>query len=251
MFSLEEITAFCDERTQRREIVDFPGSHNGLQFANRGEVTKVGAAVDAGLLPFREAAARGIRFLIVHHGMFWNPFPPVTGVQYEKTRTLLEADCAVYGAHLPLDLHPEIGNNVLMAKQLGLEIVDEFLEYEGHAVGKIARAGLSRSELSDRLRRFYGNTFSAAEYGADRPERVGILTGSGSSAVGHLKAAGIDTLITGELKQNFFNQAQEEGLNLYCCGHYATETHGVRALAREVAEKFGLDWEFIETECPW
>ncbi len=251
MALLADITAFCDERTRRREIVDFPGSHNGLQFSNRGKVNKVGAAVDAGLLPFRQAASRGIQFLIVHHGMFWNPFPPITGVQYEKSRTLLEADCAVYGAHLPLDLHPEIGNNVLLARQLDLEIVDEFLEYEGHTIGKIAHAGLNRPELRDRMKRFYQATFSAAEFGADRIERVAILSGSGSSAVPYLKAAGVDTLITGELKQNFFNQAQEERLNLYCCGHYATETHGVRALAREVAEEFGLDWEFIETECPW
>ncbi len=251
MNRLEEITAYCDERTRRREVADFPGSVNGLQFANRGSVNKIGAAVDAGLIPFREAARRGIQFLITHHGMFWNPFPPVTGPRFEQVRVLLEADCAVYGSHLPLDLHPEIGNNVLLARRLGLEPVDEFLEYEGNAIGKIARAGLSRTELVDRLKAHYPSTFSAAEYGSDRIENVAVLTGSGSSAVGHLKEAGVDTLITGELKQNFFNQAQEEGLNLYCCGHYATETHGVCALAEEVARKFNLAWEFIETPCPW
>ncbi len=250
MARLEDITAYCDERTRRREITDFPGAHNGLQFGNRGAVSKIGAAVDAGLLPFREAAARGIQFLIVHHGMFWTPLAPVTGPRFEKVRVLLEADCAVYGSHLPLDLHPEIGNNVLVARQIGLEVEGSFLEYEGNPVAKIARAGYSRAELKERLREHYPDTVTAIECGPERVERVAILTGSGSSAVDHLRAAGVDTLITGELKQNIFNQAQEEGLNLYCCGHYATETHGVRALAEETAAKFGLAWEFIKIDCP-
>jgi dinuclear metal center YbgI/SA1388 family protein len=250
MVSLQDIAAFCDTRTRRPEITDFPGAVNGLQFANRGSVTKIGAAVDAGLLPFREAAERGIQFLIVHHGMFWNPVPPITGLQYEKMRTLMEADCAVYGSHLPLDLHPEIGNNVLLARQIGLAVEGTFLEFEGHDIAKIARVSLPRSELRDRLRKHYPDTFTAVEFGSDRIEKAAILTGSGTSAVDRLQTAGIDTLITGELKQNVFNQAQEEGLNLYCCGHYATETHGVRALAEEAAAEFNLPWEFIETRCP-
>ncbi len=251
MPSLEEITAFCDERTRLAEVADFPGALNGLQFANRGSVAKIGAAVDAGLVPFREAASRGIQFLIVHHGMFWTPFPPVTGLCFEKVRTLLEADCAVYGSHLPLDLHPEIGNNALLARQIGLEVTDSFLDFEGNSIAKIAPAGFSRSELTDRLKEHYRDTFTAVEFGSATIEKVAILTGSGSSAVDRLKSVGVDTLITGELKQNFFNYAQEEGLNLYCCGHYATETHGVRALAAEVADRFGIDWEFIPTDCPF
>ena len=92
--------------------------------------------------------------------------------------------------------------------------------------------------------------YQAIEYGSSRPGKIAILTGSGQSAVARLRSEGIDTLVTGELRQHHFNQAQELGLNLYPCGHYATETFGVKALAAEAAERFGLDWIFIEQACP-
>lgn len=250
MASLSEIVAFCDTRTNVVNVADFPGSHNGLQFENKGEVRRVGAAVDAGLVPFQLAVERGIEFLIVHHGMFWDPLVPIAGPAYQKVKTLLDGNCAVYGAHLPLDLHGEIGNNVLLARKIGLDPVDAFLPYEGNNVGTIAAGPLTRNDLRTRLKEAFPSSFCAVEFGGEQLERVAILTGSGQSAIPFLKAAGVDTLITGEVKQNAFNQAQEQGLNLYMCGHYRTETFGVSALAREVSEKFNLPWEFIETECP-
>lgn len=104
--------------------------------------------------------------------------------------------------------------------------------------------------LKKRLGHLFPNGFTAIEKGSNRPGKIAILTGSGASAISELKAEGVDTLITGELKQNHFNQAEESGLNLYLCGHYATETFGVGALAQEVAAEFGLEWEFIDTDCP-
>jgi dinuclear metal center YbgI/SA1388 family protein len=250
MATLAEVVAFCDARTNRANVPDFPGACNGLQFENRGEVRRIGAAVDAGIVPFERAIERGIDFLIVHHGMFWDRLEPVTGAAYRKVRTLLSGDLAVYGAHLPLDLHPEIGNNVLLARKVGLHPVDTFLPYEGVDVGTIAAGPVSRDDLRGRLQEVFPGTFRAVEFGAEKIERVGVLTGSGQSAVPHLRGAGIDTLITGEVKQNAFNLAQELELNLYLCGHYRTETFGVSALAREASERFGLSWEFIETDCP-
>lgn len=250
MTPLSDIVAFCDTRINLARVADFPGAHNGLQFQNQGRVKKIGAAVDAGLVPFELAFERGIDFLIVHHGLFWDPLVPITGAAYRKVATLLRGDCAVYGAHLPLDLHPEIGNNAILARQMGLDPVDTFLPYEGNDVGTIAANPFSRDQLRVQLRKAFPHTFCAVEFGSEAPQRVAILTGSGLSAVPHLKAAGVDTLITGEVKQNAFNLAQEQGLNLYLCGHYRTETFGVCALAREVADRFGLPWEFIETNCP-
>lgn len=250
MPSLQEIVAFCDKRLNLNAIPDFKGAENGIQFQNNGTVTKIGAAVDAGLVPFQKAVDANIDLLIVHHGMFWGPAFPITGIRYEKYKICMESNLAVYGAHLPLDAHKEIGNNALLAKQLGLKQLDWFLEFEGHPIGLVAEGGITRRELKARLQRTFPEGFKAIEKGSDSPEKIAILTGSGAGAVSELVAAGVDTLITGELKQNHFNEAEESELNLYTCGHYASETFGVCALAKEISEHFGLDWEFIATDCP-
>lgn len=250
MPSLEEIVDYCDQRTRQKEVPDFDGAYNGLQLENDGTVTKIGAAVDAGILPFRAAITEGIDFLICHHGLFWTPPIPISGANREKIKTAFDGNLAVYGAHLPLDGHPEIGNNALLADALGLEKLDTFLNYEGNDMACIAVGPQGgRSELGAKLRALFPGTYQAIEYGSEQPQRVAILTGSGQSAVPRLKAAGVDTLVTGELRQHHFNMAQELGLNLYPCGHYATEVFGVKALAAEVAEKFGLEWSFIEQPC--
>jgi len=250
MPKLQDIVAFCDQRTLKSEIKDFEGAYNGLQVENNGEVTKVGAAVDAGQLPFEAAIAAGIDFLVCHHGLFWSPPTPLTRSNYLKVKTAITGNLAVYGAHLPLDAHPEIGNNTLLAKALRLERIGSFLPYEGNDIAAVA-AGPSggREELAARLKALFAETYQGIEYGSEAPERIAILTGSGQSAVPHLKANHIDTLVTGELRQHHFNMAQELGLNLYPCGHYATEVFGVKALAAEIAGKFGLEWEFIEQPC--
>ncbi|MCC5840911.1 MAG: Nif3-like dinuclear metal center hexameric protein [Opitutales bacterium] len=247
---LSDIVAFCDTRTHRAAIRDFPGAENGLQVENAGTVTKIAAAVDAGEEPLRLAAQAGADFLIVHHGLFWTPPVPLVGRHYRKVRVALDHNIAVYGSHLPLDAHPEIGNNALLAKALGLGEASFFLPYEGVPIALSAPCALDRASLRGRLHELFPKGVTALEFGAEQPERVAILTGSGRSALPHLRANGIDTLITGELRQEHFNLAQEERFNLYLCGHYATEVFGVRALAEEAANLFGLPWVFLDTACP-
>jgi dinuclear metal center YbgI/SA1388 family protein len=250
MATLQDLVAFCDQRTRRADVKDFDGAHNGLQIENNGTVTRIGAAVDAGLRPFEAAIAEGIDFLICHHGLFWNPPIPLAGAHYRKVKAALDGNLAVYGAHLPLDCHPEIGNNALLAKALGLNKIDTFLNYEGNDIATVAQGPAGgRAELAQKLQALFPETFGAIEYGGEQPKRIGILTGSGQSAVPQLLESGIDTLITGELRQHHFNLAQELGLNLYPCGHYATEVFGVKALAAEAAETFQIEWQFIGQPC--
>jgi dinuclear metal center YbgI/SA1388 family protein len=246
---LADVVSFCTARSRMEEVRDFPGAENGLQVANPGRVTKIGAAVDGGLVPFRLAVEAGVDFLIVHHGMFWDPARPITGSKFEKLSVLLKGKCALFSCHLPLDAHPEIGNNALLARALDLKPVRTFLPYEGTDIGTIVRGRISRGALRNRLRALFSHT-TAMEYGSEKPAEIAILTGSGMSAIPHLRAAGVDTFVTGELKQAAFNTAQEERLNLYCCGHYETETFGVKALAAEVAAAFDLPWTFLDTGCP-
>ena len=250
MIRTEDIVNYCDQRTKISEIKDFPGSYNGLQLENSGEVLKIGAAVDAGLVPFQKAISTGIDFIITHHGLFWTPPIPLINSAYQKVKLCIDHNLAVYGSHLPLDCHPEIGNNAILAQKLQLEPIASFLPYEGVDIGLITKNTQSRKDLSNRLKSLFPKGINSMEFGTDTPSKIAILTGSGQSAVDKILDAGADTLITGELKQHHFNLAQELKLNLYACGHYATETFGVDALAQEVSAKFDLPYEFIETECP-
>ena len=249
MTTLDEIVAYCDRRLRTAAFRDFPGALNGLQFANSGRVTRIGAAVDAGLMPFERAVAAGVDFLIVHHGMFWSPPRPFAGVQRRKLAILFQGDCAVYSNHLPLDAHPRLGNNAILARQLGLRPTHRFLQHEGEPIGWIAPSRMKRADLRRQLQKLYPRV-TAIEFGSAAPRAVAFCSGNGNGAAGELLAAGVDTLVTGEVREEWFNHAQEHRLNLYACGHYATEVHGVRALAAELAERFRLPWEFIATGNP-
>ncbi len=246
---LTDLVTYCDRRTRRSAFKDAPGAFNGLQVANDGRVTKVGAAVDAGAVPFQQAVAAGVDFLIVHHGMYWDMPRPLVGGVYERVATLVKGNCALYSNHLPLDGHPQIGNNALLAQQLGLKRSRPFLFRDGEAIGCISDTQVSRAKLRAQLQRLYPRV-TAIECGAANPRGVAFCSGAGNSAVPELAPAGVDTLVTGELREEWFNRAQEEKLNLYCCGHYATEVHAVQALAAELAKKFKLPWEFIATGNP-
>ncbi len=250
MVELKALTDYCDRTVSRDLVTDFPGACNGLQIENNGKVSKIGAAVDAGLIPFRLAAAAGVDFLIVHHGLGWDPPFPLTGWQREKIACALDHNLAVYASHLPLDMHPRLGNNALLARALGVEVTDWWLPHAGRPVAAAATCGETRDSLRRKLQKLFTGSFTALEFGPEQPQKLGILTGSGQSAVAEMRANGIDTLITGELKQAHFNIAQEHRLNLYLCGHYATEVFGVQALAREASAEFGIEWTFIDTTCP-
>ncbi len=249
MVLLQHLVDYCDKRTRRPAFKDFPGAGNGLQVANDGRVTRIGAAVDAGLVPFETAAERGVDFLIVHHGLFWGGVQPLTGPAYSRFAALVRGNCAVYSSHLPLDAHEELGNNVILARQLGLKPKTRFLPHEGEFIGCIAPNKFKRSQLHARLEELYPRVVTI-DCGSATPKQIAFCSGSGNGAVPQLVAAGVDTLITGELREEWFNYAQEHRLNLICCGHYATEVHGVKALAAELAKKFRLPWEFIETDNP-
>ena len=249
MVDLISIVKYCDERLRIGEIRDFPGSFNGLQIDKVGKVSKIGAAVDAGLIPFEKATENKIDFLVVHHGIFWSPLTPLTGVNFNKVKHCMDHDLAVYSAHLPLDCHDELGNNAVIAKRLNLKPCGSFLNFEGQDIGLLAQTQVSREELKSRLLNEFSQGIQSIEFGSSSPQKIAILSGSGQSAVDQIRNFGCDTLITGELKQQHFNYAQENRLNLYVCGHYATETFGVQALAKEIAQQFDLPYEFIKTEC--
>lgn len=249
--SLNSWAAFCDEETRQHAVGDFPGACNGLQCANRsGTVSHIAAAVDASLASFEQAAFVGADVLIVHHGLFWEKPYPLVGARFQRIDKLLTANLALYSSHLPLDLHPDIGNNASLAQKLGLKISAWELDFEGTPAVATVKTPPARATVRARLEKLFPQGIVAIEKGPTRPRKLAIVTGSGASIMPHLKAIGVDTFITGELRQAHYAQAEDEGLNLYCCGHYATEVFGVQNLAMRAARHFKLPWTWIPSECP-
>lgn len=234
-----------------RDIPDYPGALNGLQFEHEGPVRRIGAAVDLSRRTLEAAAARGTNFLLVHHGMFWGGPQRVTGAPYRRIRLLVEHDIAVYSAHLPLDAHPSHGNNVLLARALGLEPARPFAWYQGVPIGTAGDADIETAALlaaADRFSREHGGAAKAsAMTPGQRTRRWGLCTGAGASSetLREARDAGIDTLIAGEGPHHTAVEAPEVGVTVLYAGHYATETLGVRAVADHLAATFGLPAEFL------
>ena len=245
MVALSKMTAYLAGYLSLETVADYPQAHNGLQLENGGEVKRIGAAVDACEAVVREAAARGVDFLLVHHGLYWNSVPLVGGM-YRKVRCAVAHNIAVYSAHLPLDVHPEVGNNVLLARALGLEQLEPFLLLKGQAAGLVGRCETGRADLAARLELAVGGKVHVCAGGPERVRRVGVVTGGAGSEVAKAAAEGVDTFITGEGPHWSYTLAEELGVNLLYGGHYATETFGVRALAEHLSLRFDLPWEFID-----
>ncbi len=248
---LSDVVAFMDAYCDINSIKDFPAAKNGLQFENGGKVRKIATAVDAGIAEVREAARLGADLLIAHHGMFWNAPIPMVGANYEKIKTLISSDIAVYAMHLPLDAHSQIGNNVLIAKGLGLRISGRCFECGGVDIGVVATSPKGgRATLENRLKKMFPQSYKEIKFGSENPKKIAICSGSCGDALEEMPLLGIDTLVCGELREHHFSVAQALNLNLYPCGHYATERFGVATLGELCAKKFSLECEFIEMGNP-
>jgi len=232
-------------------VPDYPGAVNGLQVANRHPVRKVATAVDASLRTIEGAIAADANLLIVHHGLFWGGTQPLVGTRYDRLRLLIEHDIAVYSNHLPLDRHPTLGNNALLARALDLEPTGEFHAYNKVAIGVRGESAQPTAHLVDAAREFAnawgGDVRTSAIPSGHITRRWGICTGGGASAesLTDATALGLDTLIVGEGPHWTAVDAPERGLIIIYAGHYATETLGVRALGEYVANTFGIPWTFI------
>jgi dinuclear metal center YbgI/SA1388 family protein len=244
--ALQAIREFLDEYLQIDGIEDSANALNGLQLENNGQVTQIGAAVDASEATIRMAANDKVDLLLVHHGLFWSGVQPISGSYYRKLAKAIVANLAIYSAHLPLDLHPEIGNNVLLARSLQLSDLEPFFFYKGRQIGVAARVSLDRQEVVQRLSKILGGNIWTCLSGPERVKRIGIVTGGAGADLEQAVREGVDTFVTGEGPHHTFALAEEQRINLIYGGHYATETFGVRALAEMVAKRFGLSWSFLD-----
>ena len=246
---------YLDEYLRIRDIPDEANAVNGLQVANTGQIGGIVAAVDAsqatidGVIAASEEG-NAPSLLLVHHGLLWDGNVPITGRRYHRLSALLDHDIPVYAAHIPLDVHPEVGNNAVLAERLGIRVEGWFGNYRGIPMGVWGQApGMlsSREAVAEELDRVLHTLKGSATLipgGPERPSKIGIITGAAGNMIAQARDAGVDTFITGEGPHHTYFDAMEWGLNLVYAGHYATETLGVQALASHLAERFDLDWEF-------
>lgn len=246
MANLHELVEFLDRELNVSNIADYPGAMNGLQLANEGRVDRVIAAVDASLPVIEAVAAGGPGLLIVHHGMFWQGAQSVTGAFYRKLRTAMEAGLAIYSSHLPLDVHPEWGNNALLAAALGVVDPQPDIEIKGFRVGLTGRWQGSREELKARLEHVLGGHVHLCPAGPEEVSRVAIITGGAGSEIAKIAEMKVDAFITGEGPHWSYCLAEELGMNLYYGGHYATETFGVQRVAEFIGRRFQIPWSFYD-----
>ncbi len=245
----EALIAYLDAYLRLKDF-SHDNSLNGLQVACPSEVTHVALAVDARLRVFEAAADWGAQLVIVHHGLFWGNVYALTGPNYARFHLLLTRGLGVYGVHLPLDAHPEVGNNAELARLLGLDNLVPFGVYHGSTIGMAGSLlePVPLMELATRLGAALGE-MPLRLVDAGRPaQKVACVSGGAASMAPQAYEAGYDTFVTGEVEHSHLPLIEEMGMNVIFAGHYATETLGVQALGRHLEARFGLATHFVD--CP-
>ena len=248
MASLSEMVSYTNRFLRIHDVGDWDHALNGLQIENSGRITRIGAAVDVSTRVLTEAQKRDVDLLIVHHGLFWPGLQSIQGALRRQLRLAFENDIALYSAHLPLDIHPRVGNNAQLLAALGLKSARPFLEEKGQPVGLKIRASLSRGELVSKLQKALNGPVKVFGFGPKQTRAIGVVTGAAGSEVYRVADEEIDTFITGEAPHWAAVAAEELGMNLLLGGHYATEVFGVKALVAHLSKRFRVPWEFID--CP-
>jgi dinuclear metal center YbgI/SA1388 family protein len=224
-------------------------SLNGMQVSRAGaEVSRVAFAVDASLEAIRRAAQGGAQLLFVHHGLFWGKAVRIEGFMRERIKLLLDSDLALWACHLPLDRHPEVGNNAVLADMLGLVDREPFGAYHGVQLGFSGRFARP-IDLQTALARINPDGSPAAcviPAGPAAIETAAVVSGGAAFEVNEAIARGIDLYITGEASHSIYAAVVESRTSFVAAGHYRTEVHGVKAVATRLEREMGLETFFVE-----
>lgn len=241
-----ELTQYLNDLLHVAEISD--ASQNGLQVENSGHATKIAIAVDASLAAIEAAAAGKADWLLVHHGLFWDKPLTVTGGHYSRIRALIQNDVALYAAHLPIDMHPELGNNAQLGPLMGWKKGRPFGDYHGLMLGFEYELPVPRplAEVVQSLSQRLQCDPVVWGFGKETVQRVGFVSGGAVDILDEAIQKNLDFYITGEPKHSAYWTAREAGMNVVFGGHYVTETLGVKAVARHLEDKFGIETVFLE-----
>ena len=246
-----EIVAFLDELLEIRSFADY--GPNGLQVPGAEEVSTVVTGVSAQLELFELAAQAGAQLVLCHHGLFWDFHPRSIGpAMKKKLKLLFDADMSMAAYHLPLDAHPEVGNNALICAALGLERAEPLAEHKGRPVGFVGRSadGIPFGELRERCASVFGQEPFVWDAGPETVHSVGVVSGGAPGSFHEAIARGVDAFLTGETAEHVMAEAREARVHYIAGGHYATETFGIRRLGELVAGKFGVEHRFVDVPNP-
>lgn len=246
MSTVKDIAGFLNKTLRVREIRD--ASLNGLQVRSRhsGKVRTVGFAVDACISTFEKAMDLEIELLVVHHGIKWRPQNDRELAQ-QREEFLKKQEIALYAVHLPLDRHEEYGNNMQLARILGLGHVRKFGRYHGIKIGYSGafKSATSLTAIAATLGKQLRSACRILPFGKGRVRTIGIVSGGGGSMLIDAVKEGVDCFLVGEVDLAVYNAAKDHGMNIISAGHYATETVGVKALMPVVRDEFGVQTVFI------
>jgi dinuclear metal center YbgI/SA1388 family protein len=250
MASRDEIIAFCDRLLETDAFEDY--GPNGLQVPGAEDVSKIATGVSANREFIQGAIDAGAQIALVHHGLFWGGDPQALSERMaERLRALLSARVSLAAYHLPLDAHPEIGNNALLCRGLGFEPDGAFSELRGRPIGVIGRGeGLDPAQLKARVAELVGREPLMFDGGPEEIRSIGIVSGGASAQVHDAIALGLDAYLTGEPSEPAMADSREGGIHFLAAGHYATETFGVRRLGELLADRFGVEHEFVDVPNP-
>jgi dinuclear metal center YbgI/SA1388 family protein len=251
MAKRDEIIAYLDDLLEVGSFTDY--GPNGLQVPGAEEVSRVVIGVSAQRELFERAAAAGAQLVVCHHGLFWEFHSRSIGpAMKERLRLLFDADISLAGYHLPLDAHPEIGNNALICAALGLEPAEPFAEHKGRAIGIVGRSaqGIPFGELRERCALAFEQEPFVWETGPETVRSVAITSGGAPGNFADAIALGVDAFLTGETAEHVMADARENRVHFIAGGHYATERLGIRRVGELVAERFRVEHEFVEIPNP-
>ncbi|WP_260294106.1 Nif3-like dinuclear metal center hexameric protein [Sedimenticola hydrogenitrophicus] len=247
MIDIFELERYCNDLLAADGFEDY--CPNGLQLdAGRREIRRLVTGVTASQALIEAAGQTGADLLLVHHGYFWRGEPaPLVGVKGRRVRSLMQSGISLLAYHLPLDAHPQLGNNRALGDRLGVaraRPLERGLVWQGELDGELPAA------LAERLTGLLGRAPLLIAADARPIRRIGWCTGAAQGAIVEAAAAGLDAFISGEVSESTTHLARELGIHYFAAGHHATERFGVQALGRHLAEKFDLDHQFIDVDNP-
>ncbi|HEY9055186.1 MAG TPA: Nif3-like dinuclear metal center hexameric protein [Rectinemataceae bacterium] len=245
---IRDFDAWCRSFLGIEALSSIDDSLNGIQVGTLRPIKKAAFAVDACAETMRRAAALGADMLFVHHGLFWGRPERIEGPLLERLKILLGAELGLYACHLPLDMHPEVGNNAVLANRLGLQDRKPFGRYHGVDIGVSGRLpeALDLDEILDKILPGSGKPRAILPSGKARMKTVAIVSGGAPFESLQAIGKGIDLYITGEPSHSVYHLVVESGLDFIAAGHYATEVWGVQAVAAKAASELGIEAEFID-----